>query len=788
MAEKQAKYTLYKCIEDGATRWPDAPYLLEPGLEPLTYLRLFEQVKFVGRVIGALDIETNQPVAIVMPNCGAMVTSIIGLASYVTCCPLNPAFTYDEFLYYLTTLEVKAVMLLAGTASPVVAAADTLKIKLLPLRPDSRVAGRFSFDNIEPAVSEAPPQQVEDCAMLSLTSGTTGSPKIVPILQSTLFSKFSRFSKNYRLTPADRTLAVAPLFYALGFNNSVLATLDAGASVVVVPFPLSMPELATAIEKINPTWLAISPPTVMAFLAYLEEKPVLSHCLRFIDTGGAGIAISAFEQTRKVLNIPLVLRYGLNEGSLTPSDALNINPQKTGSVGVVREGEVAILDEQNNFLEPEKTGEVVTRGPSVFKGYRNNPAANAVAFYKGWFRTGDLGYIDNDGYLYITGRIKEMINRGGIKIMPVEVDTALQRHPAVAEAATFAVPHPVLGEVVAAAVVTIPGQTVTEAELRSFLVEQIAYFKIPSRFIFTDTIPKNPTGKVERMKLAGFFELDGSTQPLEVEKVKPLEGSIEADIFYIWTEVLRHSDFGLDHNFFDLGGTSIEGAEVITLVQQRFARLINITTLVEYPTLRQFCLAVRSAEPLKQGGPLLSLQTEGTGAPLFTVHSAEGYGHHAHDLARLLAPDIPVYAFASIGRPGQELLEFDILTLAATYVKELQKIQPHGPYRLAGHSSGGWLAIEMANLLKKQGEQIEFLGMFDSGAPRMKKWSSPFQSFYGRHSIPFTNWLASALQPEAYADFSSKIGDGKFTEEHLAGMNWLYATWCLWYVHAENKR
>ena len=539
-------------------------------------------------------------------------------------------------------------------------------------------------------------------------------------------------------------------------------------------------------QEFKPTSFTCAPTIISHLLTEAEKRPALagSHSLSYISTGSASLSPTFIARIKATFGVPLHDNYGLSEtGGLTTisSDEMLLKP---GSVGRAITAEVRIMADNGQLLPPGQRGEIVAQGPTIMSGYWHNPEATAEAFRDGWFRTGDQGYLDDDGYLFITGRIKELINRGGEKIAPYEVEEGLLAHPAVAQAAAFAIPHLSLGEIVAAAVVSEPDRSVTEAELRSWLVERITYFKIPSKFVFVAQIPKNRIGKIEHLKLAALYGLDtlpALMPPDQSGDATPLGGSIEAAIFQIWSEVLDHQDFGLDHNFFDLGGTSVEAASMVTLVQQRLARQVTVTTLVEYPTLRQFSLAVRRADGLsEQGGPLQPLRAEGKELPLYIVHGAEGYNYHYYDLAKLLAPDIPVYAFTSIGRPGHELLVFDISDLAEIYITELHKAQPKGPYRLAGHSGGGILALEMAGLLQKQGETVSFLGMFDTQALPLRKWYSPLQQFFQQRSIPYLAWLASALQPEAYAFFTGKVEDGSFSEERVAKMNWLEATWYLW--------
>lgn len=202
--------------------------------------------------------------------------------------------------------------------------------------------------------------------------------------------------------------------------------------------------------------------------------------------------------------VPVIEAYGMTEAShQMASNPLPPAPRYAGSVGMAAGPEIAIMDDDGQLLPPGALGEVVIRGANVTNGYENNPAANASSFTNGWFRTGDQGTLDEQGYLRLTGRLKELINRGGEKVSPLEVDETLMDHPAVAQAVTFAMPHEMLGEEVAAAIVLRPGAAeVTEREIRDFVAERLANFKVPRHVVFLTEVPKGPTGKVQRIGLA----------------------------------------------------------------------------------------------------------------------------------------------------------------------------------------------------------------------------------------------------------------------------------------------
>jgi acyl-CoA synthetase (AMP-forming)/AMP-acid ligase II len=260
------------------------------------------------------------------------------------------------------------------------------------------------------------------------------------------------------------------------------------------------------LDELRPTYYTAVPTMHQMVLARAPQDRETS--LRFVRSSSAALPGAVFDGLHDRFDIPVIEAYGMTEAS----HQMTCNPLppkavKRGSVGVATGIEVAVLDAQNNVLPAGERGEIAIRGATVVDGYEKNPTANASAFTAGWFRTGDEGLLDEDGYLFLTGRLKEQINRGGEKISPVEIDEVLLRHPAVAEAVTFAVPHVTLGEDVGAAVVLTEGKTATERELRAYLSEQLALFKVPRQIVFVAEIPKGATGKVQRIGLADRLKL-----------------------------------------------------------------------------------------------------------------------------------------------------------------------------------------------------------------------------------------------------------------------------------------
>ena len=466
----------------------------------------------VGRTVGRLNelgIGRGDRVAIVLPNGPEMASAFISVAAAATTAPLNPNYRRKEYDFYLEDLGAKALLVEAGSASDSVESARSLGITVLELNvPDGARAGEFELaaDLDGPPVPTASPGPAGsgDIALVLHTSGTTSRPKIVPLLHSNLAASAGNIRRTLRLTPGDLCLNVMPLFHIHGLMAPVLASLSAGAAVSCTP-GFNALRFFGWLDDVAPSWYSAVPTMHQAVIARSSRNPesVERARLRFIRSSSASLPPQVLHELEDTFGAPVVEAYAMTEAA----HQMTCNPlppeeRKPGSVGPAAGPEVSVMDDVGTLLGAGEVGEVVIRGPNVTPGYENNPTANAEAFTHGWFRTGDQGVMDSDGYLTLTGRLKEIINRGGEKISPKEVDEVLMDHPAVRQVVTFAVPHAKLGEEVAAAVVLREGIDAAPAEIRAFASERLADFKVPRRVLVLDEIPKGPTGKLRRIGLA----------------------------------------------------------------------------------------------------------------------------------------------------------------------------------------------------------------------------------------------------------------------------------------------
>ena len=490
----------------------DAVALGAPGRQPLRFGGLRDLVRGTVATLNGLGVGPGERVAIVLPNGPEMAATFLAVGAGAATAPLNPAYRADEFEFYLGDLQPRALILEAGADSPARAVAERQRIPIIDLLPlPDRPAGAF---HLRPAGQPATAGRggmasADDVALLLHTSGTTSRPKLVPLTQRNVTASARHIGRTLSLGPADRCLNIMPLFHIHGLIGAVLSSLAGGGSVFCAPGFNALKFFAW-LDEAAPTWYTAVPTMHQAILARGERNReiVARRRLRLIRSSSASLPPPVMAELESLFGCPVVESYGMTEAThQMTSNPLPPRARKPGSVGIAAGPDVAVLGEDGRPLPAGATGEVAIRGPNVTTGYVNNATANAAAFTDGWFRTGDQGIIDGEGYLTITGRLKELINRGGEKISPREIDDLLSTHPAVAQVVTFALPHDKLGEEVAAAIVLREGQTAGERELRDFVAARVADFKVPRRIVFLAEIPKGATGKLQRIGLAAKLGL-----------------------------------------------------------------------------------------------------------------------------------------------------------------------------------------------------------------------------------------------------------------------------------------
>ena len=497
--------TIRTLLDAGAD---NAVALTAPDRAAMTYAALRRHVDSVGRQLAGNGRGPSDRVAIVLPNGPEMASAFMAVAAYMSAAPLNPAYKKSEYAFYLEDLAPKLVIVEAGSENPVRAAASALSIPVVEaVVGDTDPAGAFRLFEAE---ADATPAGADNEALVLHTSGTTSRPKVVPLMQRNIMASARNITASLDLTHRDHCLNIMPLFHIHGLIAVLATSMSKGASVCCTSGFNALKFLDQARdEKIS--WYSGVPTMHQAILlrAKRQAHAAKGLGLRLIRSSSASLPPAVFEELNDVFECPVIEAYGMTEAAhQMTSNPLGDGKQKAGFVGIATSPEVCIMDQEGNRLTGDAKGEICIRGDNVMPGYDNNPAANESSFTSGWFRTGDQGFFDGDGYLKITGRLKEIINRGGEKISPLEVDNVLMEHPAIQQVITFAVADRMLGEEIGAAVVLADGGELDATGLRAYAETHLVKFKIPKHIVFLDEIPKGATGKLQRIGLAQKLGLE----------------------------------------------------------------------------------------------------------------------------------------------------------------------------------------------------------------------------------------------------------------------------------------
>ncbi|HAA93531.1 MAG: AMP-dependent synthetase [Rhodospirillaceae bacterium] len=499
--------TIASCLEYGQA---DDIAIAAPGRASLSFDALRSHIAKTASELNARGVGRNDRVAIVLPNGPEMASAFLAVGACATTAPLNPGYRADEFDFYLSDLNAKAIVVEKGSDSPAVDVAKSHKLEILEIDwSEDDPAGTFSIlgntnDGNGDQAASGGMAEPDDTALVLHTSGTTSRPKIVPLSQTNVTASAAHIGDILSLSAADRCMNIMPLFHIHGLIAAVLSSVTAGGAVFCCP-SFNALRVFSWLEEATPSWYTAVPTMHQAILSRAgRNKEILEKTsLRFIRSSSSSLPPPVMLELEETFGAPVIESYGMTEAAhQMASNQLPPGQRKPGSVGVAAGPNVEIMDDDGNIRPQGEIGEIVIRGPNVTDGYENNPTANAENFTDGWFRTGDQGMLDEDGFLQITGRLKEIINRGGEKIAPLEVDNIIQSHPAVAQTVTFAMPHPKLGEEVAAAIVLNEGAEATDQEIKDFASEKLADFKVPRKILFLDEIPKGATGKMQRIGLA----------------------------------------------------------------------------------------------------------------------------------------------------------------------------------------------------------------------------------------------------------------------------------------------
>jgi oxalate---CoA ligase len=741
-----------KAIEQFASAEPQVAALLGTDGSVLTHAELWRQTAAVASRLNACGIGPQETVAVLVPQGMLQTISVFGALSGYACAALQPRTVPDEVKTFLRRLSASVLIASPEFNAEAEAAFDAglVVVTCCSSQPPEEWGVDQPVDRLRPAPAAS------DAVLFQMTSATTGVSRIVPTSVATFNSRVSPIFKALNLTAADRQLQMTSFCHAMAIFNT-LAQLQAGGSVIITGgFDPALYQ--RWIEDLRPTWYACSPVVHKAALEQLKDaKPGFSSSLRFVLSTGAPLPQETKTALASILRVPVFNDYGSTEAGFIASEALKTCADIEGSAGRSYASEIRIMDSSGELLPAGEEGEIVIRGDAVFTGYLDNEPAGRAAFRNGWLRTGDAGRLDAEGNLFITGRLKEMINRGGEKISPPEVDAVIGSHPAVLEAAAFSVPHPTLGEDVACAVVLRGSAApVGRGEIRRFAAERLARFKIPSRIYFVDEIPRGELNKPQRWLLTERFGGNQAAAPTPDEVSEHANDDIFPRLYEIWTRILNRDDLGFDEDFFTAGGDSLAAINMLAEVDHRLGS--NTSTLaasfLDEPTLAHLAELVAGVDfPRPEGNDsndlrIFPVRDEGCGQCLFCIPADGEEGLYFRRLATHLRGQMDL----SIIRPSNAWHSQALYTLeqaGKTAASLIRRAQGQGPYFVAGFCYGGLVAVEAVRQLVSEGRNARLV-LFDTYMP-------DFPSLVSGWNIWFENVRRQSRAPRPRASAKPRV-------------------------------
>lgn len=574
-------------LRTGAVEHPHALAIKNAADPAVTYAELETIVRGIATSLQAKACGTagrRTRFGIVIPNGSEIAMVLLGAAIAGEAAPFNTASTAAEFASFFAATRIDALIVRASESGPSIAVAEAANIPVLRVSSEMNVIG-----------PEAPPQKLtppsgSDIALVLMTSGSTGRPKIVPLTHGNVCCSAKEVADSLNLGPGDICLTMWEQFHIGGLVDLLLAPLASGGKIVVTG-GFNAAEFFALLRAEQPTWYQAVPTTLNEIVLHAERNGISTrpNSLRLIRSVAAALSPALMGRAAEMFGVPVIRTFGMTEASpLITSTPLPPLPQKPGSVGKSCGTQIAIMGPDGPLGQQGAEGEVAIRGANVFAGYEGDNEINAISFRDGWFLTGDLGYIDADGDLFLTGRIKQLINRGGEKISPTDVDNVLASHPAIAEVATFSVPHPTLGEDVAAAVVL--RDPVDPSELRSFARSSLAAFKVPQRILIMEKLPRNPVGKIDRLALAQIALTTGSSGHAQITAPRT---SLEHLIANIWMQELSLPLADIHQDFTDAGGDSLSLMRILLATEAALGCALSPELFAEKRTI--FALAAHLA-------------------------------------------------------------------------------------------------------------------------------------------------------------------------------------------------
>ena len=687
---------------------PASPALLGTNGPDCSYQHLIAHLDHVGTELSKWVARPNPVIAVTAAGRPELFSAIVAAMATGICAPFDASQPPAEIDAFLS--DVRPSLVLADSAAvdrhAILFTRHGAGIVQMVAMPGAR-AGVFDVLGItpQPRGAEEPVLEYDpDVALLMRTSGTTASSKLVAHTEARLMHVIDSIARAVGLQPADRCLTTMPMHHIHAVTWVIGASLVAGASVVC-PAEVSAATLIDELRTYKATWYTAAPPMHRDVLAYARRETPLDLSLRFIRTTAAAIDRQLVIDLEAALGAPVLDGYGSTEA---PACSYNVPcAHRPGSVGRAAGCEIAILD-----------GEVAVRGANVAPAYASGAREPILDPVSGWYRTGDAGYLDEDGYLYITGRINERINVGGVKIAPAEVESALLAHPDLADTVAFPLPHPTLGQHVAAAAVRRAGATVTETELMAHAGARLPRHGVPNVIHFVPSIARDGSGKVRRHELTAAFARD-PRGVRDAERSKD-NATLHA-LSRIWEDVLAYAPVALDENFFAAGGDSLRALRVMVRIEADLGVAMPMDTLLVAPTIRSLAQAVLDrAADVRPKRRIVPLRTTGSRPPLYFYDGdTDGGGFYTRILPAVLSAEQPIYLVRPNGALGDAILG-SIEMMADADAAMIAREGPSPAYRLGGFCSGGIVALEVARRLEAGGANVDVIALVGSSAPNAR--------------------------------------------------------------------
>jgi oxalate---CoA ligase len=628
---------------------------------------------------------------------------VVAVAAHAISVPLNPNRPEAEIGEELARLNLDALVLPSWAVSPASSIAQRSSFGLIEASPADGSLANVSLRQIRnvPGARGSAATSPDPVALIFTTSGTTGTPKLVPVTHENLLVTAEKMQLWFNLSREDRTAFVLPGHYGAAIKISLLAPLLLGGSVGL-PTTIQVEDLTEWLPELCPTWLWANPTFFQAVLDRLRAQggSDFTHTLRFVVSGTAYLPTQLRTELEATLAVPVLQSYGMSEAGILAADPAPPGKRKLGTAGLISPGELAVVGPGGTPVAGGEPGEIVVCGRTVSPDIHESEGQRALD--RRLF-TGDLGFVDSEGYLTIVGRTKELINRGGEKISPYEVEKALLLHPSIQHAAAYSVPHPRLGENVSAAVVLKRGATATAQDIKEFLSNHLSAFKIPQTVFLVEDLPKGPTGKVSRSELS-------TTMAKCKRNIVPPESPLEFQLIEIWQTLLRREDIGVDDDFFELGGDSLQAIQMLLETEAIAHRKIPPSCLRTIYTIRQLAaMIIRTDDSSEE---LVTRAKDGDGRPFFFCHGDfSTRGLWALKLVDLLKSPQPIFLLSVCPEPD---LSFSLIEAAKSYLPHLLAAQPSGAFRLGGFCNGGLLVWEIAHQLETLGHSVEFVLMINA--------------------------------------------------------------------------